>query len=121
MTTPQIPDYWSPEEALAVFEFIDDLRERIWARYGLRIQEFEPATTSPTRTPPNPTSSPPTIPCHSDPSHPQGLMRRTRPAPDTLYAAESAIFPRVWTAANSDIDLFVKSDADGVRLVRAGQ
>jgi hypothetical protein len=40
MTPPQIPDYWSPEEALAVYAFIDDLREHIWARYGLRIQEL---------------------------------------------------------------------------------
>ncbi len=28
MTTPQIPDYWSPEEALAVYEFIDDLLDQ---------------------------------------------------------------------------------------------
>jgi hypothetical protein len=40
MTTPQIPDYWSPEEALAVYEFIDDLLDHIWARYGPRIQEL---------------------------------------------------------------------------------
>jgi hypothetical protein len=40
MTTPQIPDYWSPEEALAVFDFIDNLREHIWARYGPDIQEL---------------------------------------------------------------------------------
>ena len=39
MTTPQIPDYWSPEKTLAVYEFIDDLLDHIWARYGLRIQE----------------------------------------------------------------------------------
>jgi hypothetical protein len=42
MTRQQIPDYWSPEEALAVYAFIDDLLERIWARYGLRIQELCP-------------------------------------------------------------------------------
>jgi hypothetical protein len=40
MTRQQIPDYWSPEEALAVYEFIDDLLARIWACYGLRIQEL---------------------------------------------------------------------------------
>jgi len=40
MTTPFIPDYWSPEEALAIFDFIDNLREHIWAHYGLRIQEL---------------------------------------------------------------------------------
>jgi hypothetical protein len=27
------PD-WSPEQALAVVELLDDLRERIWAHYG---------------------------------------------------------------------------------------
>jgi hypothetical protein len=43
MITPPIPDDWSPPEALTVFEFIDNLREHIWARYGLRIQEFEAA------------------------------------------------------------------------------
>lgn len=43
MITPPIPDDWSPPEALMVFEFIDNLREHIWARYGLRIQAFEAA------------------------------------------------------------------------------
>ena len=43
MITPQIPEHWSPPEALAVFEFIDTLRERIWDRYGERIQEWEAA------------------------------------------------------------------------------
>jgi hypothetical protein len=38
MTTPQIPEHWSPEEALAVFEFVNDLLDSIWARYGLCIQ-----------------------------------------------------------------------------------
>ena len=36
---PRIPDYWSPEQALAVYEFLDDLRERIWDRYGEQITE----------------------------------------------------------------------------------
>ncbi len=40
MTRQQIPDYWSPEEALAVYEFIEDLLARIWASDGLRIQEL---------------------------------------------------------------------------------
>ena len=34
-----IPDHWTPDAALAVFELIDDLRDRIWARYGLVIQD----------------------------------------------------------------------------------
>ena len=43
MKTPQIPEHWSPPEALAVFEFIDNLRERIWDRYGELIQEWQAA------------------------------------------------------------------------------
>jgi hypothetical protein len=41
MTTPNvtlftftIPDYWTLEQALAVVEFIGDVREAIWAHYG---------------------------------------------------------------------------------------
>ena len=47
MTTPsfqkielEVPAYWSPEEALAVFELIDDLRDKIWAHYGLQLQDL---------------------------------------------------------------------------------
>ena len=36
---PYIPDYWSPEQALAVYEFLDELRERIWDSYGEQITE----------------------------------------------------------------------------------
>ena len=32
------PTDWSPEQALAVFEILDERRERVWARYGLQIQ-----------------------------------------------------------------------------------
>lgn len=28
---------WTPEQALAVIELLDDLRERIWAHYNLAI------------------------------------------------------------------------------------
>jgi hypothetical protein len=43
MTPPPIrrldlPDHWSAEQALAVFEFIDLLRDHIWACYGPAIQ-----------------------------------------------------------------------------------
>ena len=31
--TFHLPDYWTPDQALAVVEFIDDLREEIWAHY----------------------------------------------------------------------------------------
>jgi hypothetical protein len=35
----EIPDYWTPEQALAVFELIDDLRERILVRYEEKIRD----------------------------------------------------------------------------------
>jgi hypothetical protein len=36
----QIPTYWTPEQALAVFELIDDLRERIWSIYAANLQDL---------------------------------------------------------------------------------
>ena len=30
---------WSPEQALAVVELLDDLRERIWAHYAIALSE----------------------------------------------------------------------------------
>jgi uncharacterized protein YktA (UPF0223 family) len=41
MKTAPIPDYWSTEEALAIVEFLDALREHIWARYGRRIHDYQ--------------------------------------------------------------------------------
>ncbi len=35
----QIPTYWTPEQALAVFQLVDDLREAIWQCYALQIQD----------------------------------------------------------------------------------
>lgn len=32
-----IPAYWTPEQALAVFELLDDLRERIWDHYNMQL------------------------------------------------------------------------------------
>ena len=34
-----LPTNWSPEQAVAVFEILDDLREHVWARYGMQIQQ----------------------------------------------------------------------------------
>ena len=31
---------WAPEQALAVLELLDDLRDRIWTHYGLAIQNL---------------------------------------------------------------------------------
>jgi len=36
----EIPRTWTPEEALAVFELIDDLRDKICARYNLQLQDL---------------------------------------------------------------------------------
>ena len=37
----QIPTYWTPEQALAVFELIDDLRDAIWQCYEVQlVDEF---------------------------------------------------------------------------------
>jgi hypothetical protein len=32
-----IPAYWTPEQAQAVIELLDDLRERVWAHYQLQL------------------------------------------------------------------------------------
>ena len=34
-----IPTYWSPETALAIFEFVDEMRDIILAVYGTSIQD----------------------------------------------------------------------------------
>jgi hypothetical protein len=37
----QIPTYWTPDQAFAVFELIDDLRDAIWQYYNIQlIDEF---------------------------------------------------------------------------------
>jgi hypothetical protein len=35
-----IPDYWSPQQALAIYELLGDLQERIWDRYELQLLEL---------------------------------------------------------------------------------
>ena len=39
MTDIKIPDYWTSEQATAVFEFIDDVREAVIIQYRLQIME----------------------------------------------------------------------------------
>ena len=34
-----LPTHWSPEQAVAVFKILDELRKHVWARYGLQIQQ----------------------------------------------------------------------------------
>ncbi len=38
--TLEIPDYWTPEQALAVFELLKDLMDSIWNRYELTLIEM---------------------------------------------------------------------------------
>jgi hypothetical protein len=35
-----IPAYWTAEQALAVVELLDELRERIWQHYDLPLHEL---------------------------------------------------------------------------------
>ena len=34
-----LPTRWTPEQAVAVFEILDELREHVWARYSVQIQQ----------------------------------------------------------------------------------
>lgn len=36
----ELPTYWSPAQATAVFEFLDELRDRILDQYVVEIREF---------------------------------------------------------------------------------
>ena len=45
----EIPAYWTPEQAFAVVELLDDLRDRIWAHYSAQLldqyrEQYGPAT-----------------------------------------------------------------------------
>jgi len=36
-TTIELPQHWSPEQALAVWALLDDIAHHIWLRYQLQI------------------------------------------------------------------------------------
>ena len=38
--TIEIPVTWTAEQALAVWEMLDQLREKIWARYSCQLQDL---------------------------------------------------------------------------------
>jgi len=40
MTQDLVPDHWTAREALAVYEFIDMLRDQIWNRYQIQLIEI---------------------------------------------------------------------------------
>jgi len=37
--TLQLLDYWTPQQAEAVFEFLNELSEAVWVRYELPLME----------------------------------------------------------------------------------
>ena len=38
----QIPTYWTPEQAFAVFDLVNDLRHAIWQCYGVQVARRVP-------------------------------------------------------------------------------
>jgi hypothetical protein len=38
--TIEIPLTWTAEQALAVWRMLDELREKIWTRYGCQLQDL---------------------------------------------------------------------------------
>ena len=40
MTTLQIPQHWSGEQALAAWELLDNIAAIVWARYELQLIEL---------------------------------------------------------------------------------
>ena len=40
MILNELPDDWSAEQALAVYEFLADLQQLIWDRYELQLYEL---------------------------------------------------------------------------------
>src|SRR5260370_17061093 len=54
----KIPAYWTPEQAFAVVELLDDLRDRIWAHYAVQLldqyrEQYGPADRDPPPDPPH--------------------------------------------------------------------
>lgn len=40
MTPFPIPDHWTPEQALAVYELVDEIRDAIWNKYQVPLIEL---------------------------------------------------------------------------------
>ena len=38
--TLQLPDHWTPEQALAVYEFLTELADALWNRYEIPLIEL---------------------------------------------------------------------------------
>ena len=52
----EIPNYWTPEQALAVYELLDGLRDLIVSRYEARIMDALQEECAPSA-PPGPSDS----------------------------------------------------------------
>jgi len=50
---PPLPTYWSSEQALAVFECLQVLREQLWRIYGPNIQQAWREQLAPQSPPPS--------------------------------------------------------------------
>jgi len=53
-----VPAYWTPEQALAVVELLDELREVIWNHYEMQLldelhRHREPQSCDPSGSPPD--------------------------------------------------------------------
>ena len=51
LRTLELPDDWSPEQALAVWELLNELAERVWARYEIPLLELIRADLQPEHDP----------------------------------------------------------------------
>ena len=40
LRTIEVPDHWSPEQALAVWELLNEVADRIWTRYERPLLEL---------------------------------------------------------------------------------
>lgn len=58
MNPHPIPTHWSPEQALAVCEYLQQLSEQIWAYYRLPLIDLLGPLAEQTRRPTSPSSRP---------------------------------------------------------------
>ena len=54
LSTVELPEHWSGEQALAVWELLTELADRVWARYELALIELIDADSGPQRDPNQP-------------------------------------------------------------------
>jgi hypothetical protein len=95
----QIPTYWTPEQAFAVFELIDDLRDAIWQCYNIQlIDEFRDRL------------KPDLVNCtENEPDDPGLLTFKKTPTRNSeaanglphLHCEPSAVHPRIHATANT--------------------